>query len=392
MLPSPSDRYKLLWRKMTKMGQDLFSLNQYTILLSITGSRAYGMARQGSDVDIKGVFIPPKEYLIGCFQRCEQINHPHQISTFLPLLSQELQHVITQKKLEGTVYTLQKFLRLAADGNPNMLELLFTRDEELIVCTAAGTKLREARHLFISTKVRHTFLGYAISQLKRIQTHRRWLTNPPKGEPSREVWGLPERREEVVVKLYNAIETKLNGWSWNFSQLTQSERLTLKGRLIDQLTEMGIAHTELWHVAARKFHSSDQLIERIRLERNYDQAKREWYHYQVWLRQRNPERALLEAQSGYDTKHAAHLVRLLRMGRELFTEGICKVWRGDYDAEELVSIRDGAWSYDQLIDWTEVAKKELQALDQTQSPLPLTADRQGIDTLCQSLIMDALCS
>ena len=42
-----------------------FSLFEHTILLSVSGSRAYGMARAGSDVDVKGVLIPPRRYLIG---------------------------------------------------------------------------------------------------------------------------------------------------------------------------------------------------------------------------------------------------------------------------------------------------------------------------------------
>ena len=367
-----------------------FSLDRHTILLSISGSRAYGMAREGSDVDVKGVLIPPMSYLIGCFKRCEQINDPQQISAFLPSLSDELKKVVAEEKLEGTVYTLQKYLRLAADGNPNMLEILFTRDQDLLRCTPAGERLRASRHLFLSTKVRHTFLGYALSQLKRIQTHRRWLTHPPTEAPTRASWGLPERPEEVITQLHEAVKAQLNRWSWDFSQLTRSEGLALKDRLVKQLSEMGVAHSELWHIAARELTSADELVERLRLERGYEQAKTQWGQYQLWLRQRNPKRAALEARSGYDTKHAAHLVRLLRMGRELLTEGACRVWRGDHDAEELLSIRDGIWSYDELIDWTESAKADLLSLDITQSVLPATSDRVAIDTLCQELIMSAI--
>ena len=57
----------------------------------------------------------------------------------------------------------------------------------------------------------------------------------------------------------------------------------------------------------------------------------------------------LEAAHGYDTKHGAHLVRLLRMGREIVETGSVHVWRGDRDADELLAIRAGAWSYDRLM-------------------------------------------
>ena len=372
------------------MTSPLFSLAEHTILLSVSGSRAYGMARGGSDVDVRGVLIPPAPYLVGCFRRCDQVNDPKQLSVFIPALSEDLQRVAAEEKLEGTIYTLQKYLRLAADGNPNMLEILFTRDQEVVQCTPAGARLREARQLFLSTKVRHTFLGYGLSQLKRIQTHRQWLIHPPVAAPSRAEMGLPDRREKAFAQLYNIVQKRLDRWSWNFSQLTRSEGIALQERLVEQLTEMGIAHNELWRVAAGELHCTDQLIERLKLEREYERTKTQWDQYQLWTRQRNAHRAELEARFGYDTKHAAHLVRLLRMGYELLTEGVCRVWRGDHDAEELLSIRDGAWSYDQLIEWTEDAQADLINLDAAQSPLPSASDLDAIETLCQELILSAL--
>ena len=46
-----------------------------------------------------------------------------------------------------------------------------------------------------------------------------------------------------------------------------------------------------------------------------------------------------------------HLVRLLRMGYEAVTEGVIRVKRPD--AEELLSIRNGAWTYDQIVEYAE---------------------------------------
>ena len=42
-----------------------------------------------------------------------------------------------------------------------------------------------------------------------------------------------------------------------------------------------------------------------------------WDSYQTWKTHRNPTRAELEPQHGYDTKHAMHLIRLMRMGLEV---------------------------------------------------------------------------
>lgn len=47
-------------------------LKDRTILLAKSGSRAYGMHRPDSDVDLQGIVIPPKEYFLGFANRIEQ--------------------------------------------------------------------------------------------------------------------------------------------------------------------------------------------------------------------------------------------------------------------------------------------------------------------------------
>ena len=103
----------------------------------------------------------------------------------------------------------------------------------------------------------------------------------------------------------------------------------------------------------------DNFIDALQRERAFRSAMREWRQYQGWKQHRNPARAALEAAHGYDTKHASHLVRLLRMALEIVGTGEVHVWRGDRDADELRAIRDGAWSYDALIDFAESTEAEL---------------------------------
>ena len=83
----------------------------------------------------------------------------------------------------------------------------------------------------------------------------------------------------------------------------------------------------------------------------YEDAKVRWEQYWTWKKNRNEKRSVLEEQFGYDTKHAMHLVRLLRMGVEALTEGVIKVKRPD--AQELLSIRDGAWSYEEVVQYAD---------------------------------------
>lgn len=83
----------------------------------------------------------------------------------------------------------------------------------------------------------------------------------------------------------------------------------------------------------------------------YEGAKETWNNYWTWKRERNKKRSALEEQFGFDTKHAMHLVRLLRMGAEALVTGQLVVKRPD--AAELLSIRDGAWSYERLVKYAE---------------------------------------
>src|SRR5262249_39363321 len=118
-------------------------------------------------------------------------------------------------------------------------------------------------------------------------------------------------------------------------------------------------------------------------ERRYRTAKRQWEQYQSWLANRNPRRAQLEARFGYDTKHAQHLVRLLRMGIEILETGAVHVWRTDRD--ELLAIRDGQWSYAALIDYVNALESRVH-LAAKHSPLPEGPDEDALNRLCARIV------
>jgi hypothetical protein len=180
-----------------------------------------------------------------------------------------------------------------------------------------------------------------------------------------------------------AVRTRLDRWELDLSEIDASIRIDIENRLAATLAEWNLASDETcWTAAARWVGLDDNLIEVMRQERRWHAARAEWQRYRQWLKNRNPQRAKLEAAHGYDTKHGAHLVRLLRMGLEIVSTGRVHVWRGDRDADELAYIRDGGWSYETLCEWTEDTRKKL---DEAGSVVPARADRQAIENLCLEL-------
>ena len=101
-----------------------FDLLRHCVLLVTAGSRAYGLHGQDSDVDIKGVIIPPRQYFLGALKSFEQADQASELESFEADLSDEEKAAVANSKLEGSLYGIRKFVRLAAEANPNILEVL----------------------------------------------------------------------------------------------------------------------------------------------------------------------------------------------------------------------------------------------------------------------------
>ena len=363
----------------------MFDLRTHTHLLTIAGSRAYGLHTPHSDVDVKGFAIPPAAWLHGFRRRFDQVDDVAGISVFADDLSEAEREVVSGSKLEGSVYGLAKFVKLAADANPHMLDALFCRDEEVRLCTPIGQALRDARDQFLSQRCRDSFGGYAAAQLKRIRTHRRWLLTPPTAAPRRGDYDLPEHGlmpREQLNAAQAAIRKQLDRWELDLETLPKSEALALREQIEAVLGEQ-LAH-DRFVVAGRAIGLDDNFIDLMDRERRYRAARGEFKQHERWLQERNPARAALEAKHGYDTKHAAHLVRLLRMALEIVRTGKVHVWRGDLDADELQAIRAGDWDYDRLETWADAHREKLGE-ESARCPLPRRPDLDGLEALTVEL-------
>lgn len=120
-------------------------------------------------------------------------------------------------------------------------------------------------------------------------------------------------------------------------------------------------------------------------EKKYRAAMKHWDSYQTWKTHRNPARAELERQHGYDTKHAMHLIRLMRMGLEVLETGDLRVRRDD--ADELSAIRDGAIGFGELLTEVTGLQKSMEKAAAVTSP-PADVDRDGVDALLLAFLQE----
>lgn len=132
-------------------------LQSRTILLGRVGSHAYGTATENSDLDFKGVCVPPLEYFLGLqsfdgYDKTGGKNFKNK-----------------EEDIDVTVIHINKFVRDAMAGVPNNLELLFLDESDYLYVNEFGRELISMRSHFLSKQIMKKFGGYAKSQVQKMQ-------------------------------------------------------------------------------------------------------------------------------------------------------------------------------------------------------------------------------
>lgn len=138
-----------------------------TILRALVGSTVHGLALAGTDDrDEMGVCLEPVESVVG-FSEFEQY-------IYRTAAEREGKHDAPSRPgdLDLTIYSLRKYLRLAMQGNPTVLTLLFTRGEANVYCDARGSQLQELAPQIVSRQAGKRYLGYLESQRQRLMGER----------------------------------------------------------------------------------------------------------------------------------------------------------------------------------------------------------------------------
>lgn len=134
--------------------------------VTLMGSRAYGCENVNSDYDYYGFTIIPKEYIV-----------PHEyghiigfdnIPKFDQWNKKEFIDQSNDKEISITIYGLVNYFKLLYDGNPNIIESLFTSRELVEFSNPIGEKVRANRHLFLSKQSFYKTRSYAFAQLRRL--------------------------------------------------------------------------------------------------------------------------------------------------------------------------------------------------------------------------------
>ena len=292
-----------------------FPLEPNIVVLALMGSHSHGTylppedPSAVDDIDLMGFVVPPVGYHLGLAR---------------------WQHWTAQiDELDVVLYSLEKAVRLLLKSNPNIVGLLWLRDEEYVHRHPAFADLQAQRHIFSAQSAADAFSGYALDQLKRME-------------------------------------------AFDLDRMTEYESLTSQIRVVGPVKEVLEADAEKLAHISRNWSLDLPVLQRFR------KLHREHFSGYMGEKRKNMVR-----RYQYDVKNAAHLIRLLRMGAEFVETGNLQVYR-THDAEGLKHIKRGGWTLDQV-----KAEAERLALlmepARSRTQLPSAPDEAAADALLQKI-------
>jgi hypothetical protein len=344
----------------------------HVIFSCIAGSRAYGTQIQGSDEDIRGLYIVPS-------------------TAYLPL--NRLPAQLADERGNTVYYSLRRCIELLAEANPNTLELLFTPPDCVNSTSPEMDKLISARSLFITRQCGDTHIGYAMSQIKKARGQNKWVNNPkPPQAPCKEDYcfvipseslsasGLPPCRPVALNKI---------GWSLPEYHAAKLEHVADTYRLYHYGSRArGVFRGDV--LVCESIPEQDEASQFAGLlifnERSWKQALTEHQNYWGWRKNRNDVRweAQEAGQLDFDAKNMMHTVRLLMCGRSILETGEPIVRFEGQSLNLLLDIRAGKMPFDEIMNVANELLSECDRLKLT-TKLPPSCDMAAADALLLEL-------
>lgn len=137
-------------------------------LLVKTGSEVYGCKTDSSDLDLAAVCVPTKNILFP-YEDCI-FGFGSRPRTFETYQKHHIQHENTEVDL--TIYSIVKFFELCRQGNPNLIDILFTPERYVVHETTIGRVIRENKNLFISGRIVDKYLAYCSNHIANLREYK----------------------------------------------------------------------------------------------------------------------------------------------------------------------------------------------------------------------------
>ncbi len=372
---------------------DFLKKNNLIIFEAISGSIAYGTQLPTSDLDLRGVFILPKEHIYG-LKYVEQVN---------------------DTKNDIVYYEIRRFLELVASNNPNILELLNSPEDCIKIKHPLFDKIIAKRNSFITKDCRNSFGGYAKMQINKAQglnKKQNWErlagSNGFKRKSPIDFCYAINGNESISLRIkleennldqqfcgLNKVPNARNTYALYYdidSAKRFSTRYPAEERqsLIDahKLTgeKFGLGYKGIEVEMSNDLRLSsvpkdaESLFNFYYNEDGYSMHCKDYKEYVEWKEKRNIHRWTDVKSHGQqiDGKNMLHCRRLLDMAREIASGQGINVRREN--ASELLKIRKGEVDLQTLIDH---ANNEIKEIDQLfrDSDLPDTLDMEIIHNL-----------
>lgn len=168
----------------------LLGLPGHLTLLAYRGSVAHGMyvpptePTSIDDKDLMGVYFGPPEHYIGfprgiCNSAIERMMDPWDV----------------------VFYEIRKFVHLLTKSNPNVLSMLWLEETDYIHIGAGAARIIEHRGLFASRAAYNSFVGYARSQLSRMERHEHHGRMGAKRKALVERFGYDTKNASHLIRL-----------------------------------------------------------------------------------------------------------------------------------------------------------------------------------------------
>ena len=375
--------------------QEIINTNRL-LYQCIVGSQLYNLQMEdgSSDVDSKGIYIAPKNAILG--------------------LGFDYQAQVSDERHDNTWFELGDYCKLLLKSNPTVLELLFIPPKKMITPPSdIIMPLFENRDQFITKECFKPFVGYAKQQISKARGLNKKIVNPVK-----------EKKEplDFTYTFHNQGSTKIKNWleyrgldakycglvnipnmheiyglyydfgnhilheeNWRNNEALLKYVITLINSditydNIDIIEPIDYGYAIEWlekqePIGYRGLIDFENETSFLRLSSvpdkhakpichisynmdGYKKHCKEYKEYKEWEKMRNPVRYQSNLDKNYDSKNMMHCVRLMHMGKEI-AEGRGIILERTEDREFLMNIRNHKFEYDELMEMIDADKAAL---------------------------------